>query len=578
MTWIQTIDPLGNLAYSALMAAIPIVFLFVSLAILRMKGHYAGIATLAITVFLSIMVFSMPVHYSLLSTLYGMMFGLWPIGWIVIAAVFLYNLTLKTGQFQIIKDSIASITEDRRLQAILIAFSFGAFLEGSAGFGVPVAITSAMLAGMGFNPLYAAGLCLIANTAPVAFGAIGIPVITAGIVSDLDPMVVSQMVGRQLFFISAIVPFWLVFIMSGWRGVKEVMPAILVSGLSFACVLWFSSNHLNPMIPDILSSIVSIISLIILLKFWKPRNIWKFKDEPEVIVKTEKYKSSQIIKAWSPFIVLTIMVSDWALPPVKSFLDGYNIKIIFSSIDNMILINEKLLSVVFNFNWLSATGTSILIAAIISAIILRVKFSEFCGIFVFTLNNLKYALLTIACFLGFAYVANWSGMTTAMGKAFTITGYAFPFISPFLGWLGVFITGSDTSSNALFCNMQRVTADSMDLNPVLTVAANSTGGVAAKMISPQNLVVATSSTGLTGKESDLFRFALPHSLFFVFIVATITLLQAYVFPWVMPEPVSIESQIPIQSEKGPLILILTLVVVVIFGIIINKIGVNKKRN
>jgi lactate permease len=495
------------------------------------------------------------------------MYGLMPIGWIVITAVFLYNITVKTGQFEIIKDSIAAITDDRRLQALLIAFSFGAFIEGAAGFGTPVAITAAMLVGLGFNPFYAAGICLIANTAPVAFGGIGIPIITAGAVSGIDPMAIGQMAGRQLPLLSVFVPFWLVLIMSGWKGVKEVMPAVLVSGVSFAIMQWFSANYLSPMLPDIMASLFSIICLVLFLRVWKPKNTWRFADEPPATLQVRHHSSGAILKAWSPFIILTILIADWGLKPVTALLAKVNIPIIFSGMDKMIITGGKPLSVVYTFNWLSAGGTSILIAAIISAFVLRVGPAKFLEIFWETLKNLRFALLTIACVLGFAYISNWSGMTTSLGKAFTVTGAFFPFLSPFLGWIGVFITGSDTSSDALFCNMQKVTADSMGINPVLTVAANSTGGVAAKMISPQSIVVGTSSTGLVGREGDLFRFTLPHSIFFTVIVALTTLAQAYLFPWMIPAAVAAVTTAAAAASGGSTYLLLTGVIIVILGLV-----------
>ncbi|MFZ5646347.1 MAG: L-lactate permease [Bacillota bacterium] len=566
MTWTQVINPFDNIGLSALVAAIPIIFMFIALGALRLKGHIAGLIAVALAVLVAIAGFGMPAKYALMSTLYGAMFGLWPIGWIVVTAVFLYNMTVKTGQFEIIKDSIASVTDDRRLQALLIGFSFGAFLEGAAGFGTPVAITAAMLVGLGFNPLYAAGLCLIANTAPVAWGAIGIPIITAGAVTGIDAMAISQMTGRQLPLLSVFVPFWLVFIMSGWKGAKEVIPAILVSGLSFASMQWFSSNYLSPMLPDIMSSLASIVCLVLFLRVWKPQNTWRFADEPPATLAVRRHAPGVVLKAWSPFIVLTILIGDWGLKPVKALLDIVNIKIVFEGLDKMILVGGKPLAVVYNFNWLSATGTSILLAAVITAFILRIGPGQFFQIFGETLKNLRFALLTVASVLGLAYVANWSGMTTTLGKAFTVTGLIFPFVSAFLGWLGVFLTGSDTSSNALFGNMQKVTAESMGINPVLTVATNGAGGVAGKMISPQSIVVGASSTGLLGREGDLFRFTLPHSIFFTALVGLIALLQAYVFPWMIPPALKAAAAAAGASKGGAEILIGTGVVVLILAV------------
>ncbi len=574
MTWTQIINPFNNIGLSALVAAIPIIFLFIALAGLRMKGHLAGLITVVIALLVAVAAFHMPVKYALLSTLYGAMFGLFPIGWIVVTAVFLYNLTVKTGQFEIIKDSIASITDDRRLQALLIAFSFGAFLEGAAGFGTPVAITAAMLVGLGFNPLYAAGICLIANTAPVAWGAIGIPIITAGAVTGLDAMAISQMTGRQLPLLSVFVPFWLIVIMSGWKGAKEVMPAILVSGVSFAGMQWFSSNYLSPMLPDIMSSLASIICLVLFLRVWKPKNTWRFAEEPAATLEIKRHSPGIVLKAWSPFIILTILIGDWGLKPVKALLDIVTIKLPIVGLDKMIIIGGKPLAVVYAFNWLSAAGTAILLTAVVTAFVLRIGPSRFFAIFGETIVNLRFALLTIACVLGFAYVANWSGMTPTLGKAFTVTGVIFPFMAAFLGWLGVFITGSDTSSNALFGNLQKVTAESMGINPVLTVATNSAGGVAGKMISPQSIAVGCASTGLLGREGDLFRFTLPHSIFFTVLVGIITMVQAYVFPWMIPHATKAAAAAKAASGGGATILAITSMVVLILGVISYKQGTN----
>ncbi|MGO0122621.1 L-lactate permease [Desulfothermobacter acidiphilus] len=536
MTWTQVINPLGNLWLSALVDALPIIFLFCALAFWRVKGHVAGLITLLLAILLALWFHGMPGYMVGLTALYGVLTGLFPIGWIVITAVFLYNLTVKTGQFEIIRSSIASITEDRRLQALLIAFSFGAFLEGSAGFGTPVAITAAMLAGLGFNPLYAAGICLIANTAPVAFGAIGIPIITAGAVTGIDEMSISQMVGRQLPLLSVFLPFWLVFIMAGWRKSLEVWPAILVSGLSFALTQWFTSNYMTPMLPDIASALVSIVALVVLLRFWQPRTVWRFPDEPPALLSRARYSAGEVFRAWFPFIVLTILISDWGLKPVKALLDKVTLKIVFTGLDKAIIAGGKPLAVVYNFNWLSAGGTAILLTSIVSAIVLRVGVGQFVEVLVKTLKDLRFALLTIAAVLGFAFVANWSGMTPTLGRAFTVTGMAFPLMSAFLGWLGVVITGSDTSSSALFCKMQQITAEGLGINPVLTIATNSSGGVAGKMISLQNLAVGTGATGLIGKESDLFRFCILHSVLFAAVIGAIATLQAYFFPGVIPPP------------------------------------------
>lgn len=542
MTWTQNFNPLNNLALSALVAIIPIVFFFWALAIRRMKGYLAGFLTTVCAIILAIAVYGMPAKLAILSTLSGSAYGLFPIGWIVITAVFLYNVSVKSGQFEIVKNSIANITEDRRMQALLIAFAFGAFLEGAAGFGTPVAITAAMLVGLGFEPLYAAGLCLIANTAPVAFGGIGIPIIVAGQVSGIDAMAISQMVGRQLPILSVIVPFVLIMIMSGWKGTKEVIPAILVTGVSFAGAQWFSANYLSPMLPDIISSLASIVSLVLFLKVWKPKNIWRFPHENKnQVSEKHAYSFTQVLKAWAPFIILTAFISAWGMNPVKALFDSFAIyKFHIPGLDQMIIKNGTPMEAIFKFNYLSAAGTAILISSIVSLSLYGMLGKGF-GIFVDTLKSLKFPLITMGCVLGFAYLTNFSGMSTTMGMALAKTGKFFPFISPILGWLGVFITGSDTSANALFGKLQAVTAQNIGVDPVLTLAANSSGGVTAKMISPQSIAVATASVGLIGKESDLFRFALKYSLIFALAVSVITAAQAFIFKFMIPKYKIVEA-------------------------------------
>lgn len=568
--WAQPTNPMGNLALSALIASIPILFLFYALAIKRMKGHIAGALTLLTAILVAVIAYGMPAKLALLSTIYGILTGLFPIGWIVLCAVFLYNLTVKTGQFEIIKDSIASVTEDRRLQALLIAYSFGAFLEGAAGFGAPVAITAGMLAGLGFNPLYAAGICLIANTAPVAFGGIGIPIITAGKVTGLDPMVVSQMIAHQLPLLSFIVPFWLIAIMSGWKGVKEVAPAILVSGGSFTITMYIVATKMGPMLPNIISSLVSIVALIVFLKFWQPKNIWRFPNESKVSIERKSHPIGAVIKAWSPFIVLTIFIGDWGIKGVKDMLEQVTLHFTIPGLDKAIMSGETLIDVVYHLNWLSAAGTAILFASVVSAIFLKVKPGQYVEVFSETLKNLRFPLMTIASVLGFAYLANFSGITPTLGNALTVTGGFFPFVAPFLGWIGVFITGSDTSANALFCNMQKITAENIGVNPVLTVTANTSGGVAAKMISPQSIAVACGSVNLVGKEGDLFRFTVKHSLIFTAIMGAVSYIQAYFLKWMVPAPVYVSSEAAPKAaasgEGGIVILLITAVALLLLGL------------
>ena len=548
-TWAQVYDPLGNLWLSALIALIPIAFFFVALAVFRMKGHIAGTITVALALSVAILLYKMPVSMAIASAVYGFFYGLWPIAWIIITAVFLYKITVKTGQFNIIRSSILSITEDQRLQMLLVGFSFGAFLEGAAGFGAPVAITAALLVGLGFNPLYAAGLCLIANTAPVAFGAMGIPITVAGQVTGIDPFTIGQMAGRQLPLLSVIVPFWLIAIMDGWRGIKETYPAILVAGVSFAITQFFTANYIGPELPDITSALVSLVCLTLFLKKWKPKHIFRFEGQElskMPATQTQAYRAGEIIKAWSPFMILTIMVTLWSLKPFKALfgkdglLESWVLKVSVPYLDKLvtkmppIVAEAKPYDAIYKFDWFSATGTAILIAALITVVVLKMRPVEAAKTFLETVSELKRPIYSIGMVLAFAFVANYSGLSATLALLLAGTGAMFTFFSPFLGWLGVFLTGSDTSSNALFCSLQATTAQQIGVSDTLLVAANTTGGVTGKMISPQSIAVACAAVGLVGKEADLFRFTLKHSLIFATIVGIITTLQAYVFTWMIP--------------------------------------------
>ncbi len=536
MTWTMATNPLNNIWLSALAAAIPIFYLFWALAFKRMKGHWAALSAVAIAVGIAAVIYGMPLKLALLSTVDGMLFGLWPVAWIVVTAVFIYNLSVKTGQFEVIKNSLASISDDRRLQALLIAFSFGSFLEGAAGFGTPVAISAAMLVGLGFNPLYAAGICLLANTAPVAFGAIGIPIVVGSQVSGVDLMALSQMVGRTLPFISVLIPLYLVMLMSGWKNGMEVWPAAIVCGGSFALTQWWSSNYLGPMLPDILSSIVSIVCLVVFLRKWHPKNTWRFPEEAPSLGKEKlKFTGGQIFRAWAPFIILSIFVAAWGVKSIKEALDYFTLyKFEISGLHNMIIRGDKPMAAIYGFNLLSAAGTAILLAGLFSIPVMGASLSTSGQVAAQTLKNLRWPVATISLILGFAYIMNFSGMATTLGNAFASTGKFFPFFSPFLGWLGVFMTGSDTSTNALFGKLQEVTANKIGVDPVILVSANSCGGVCGKMISPQSLAVASAAVGLAGQESDIFRFTLKHSLILTGVIAIMTVLQAYVFTWIVP--------------------------------------------
>jgi lactate permease len=537
MKWTQVIDPLNNIALSVLIAATPIIFIFWALIIKKMKGYQASLIAIAIATVIAILVYGMPVKLAVLSIAHGALYGLFPICWLVIMSVFLFNLTVKSGQFEIIKHFMASITSDRRLQALLIAFSFGSFLEGTAGFGAPVAITAAMLVGLGFNPLYASGICLIANTAPVAFGSIGIPITVASQVSGIPEMPISQMVGRTLPILSIILPFYLVTIIAGFKKAKEVLPAVLVSGVSFALLQYVSSNFLGPSLPDVIAGLGSIVCLMVFLRFWKPKTIWRFANEPAPTLNTDiTYTGGQILRAWSPFIVLTIMVIAWGMQPIKDALNSLGLfQFEVPGLHNVIQDKDgSLLPKVFKFNYLSAAGTAILIADLVAIPMIGLKYSDGAKVFAATLNQLKFPVLTIAAVLGFAYIVNDSGITLTLAEVLANTGYLFPFFAPVLGWLGVFITGSDTSANALFSKLQYATATSIGVDPVVTVAANVSGGVVGKMISPQSIAVAAAAGDLVGQESQLFRFTVKHSFIMLIVICFITLTQAYAVKWIIP--------------------------------------------
>ncbi|MBE7147268.1 L-lactate permease [Bacillus mycoides] len=551
-TWTQVYDPFGNIWISAAVALIPIIFFFLALAVFRMKGYVAGFITVVLTILVALFAYKMPFTMAMAATGYGFLYGLWPIAWIIIMSVFLYKISVKTGQFDVIRASVLSITNDHRLLVILIGFSFGAFLEGAAGFGAPVAITAALLAGLGLNPLYAAGLCLIANTAPVAFGAMGIPITVAGQVTGIDPHKIGQMAGHQLPFLSLFVPFFIVFLMDGFKGVKQTWPALFVAGSSFAITQFITATFLGPELPDITSALVSLVSLSLFLKVWQPKEIYQTKQaNSEVAAATTttsmpKLTVGKVVKAWSPFIILTVMVVIWSQSFFKALfapggaLESLVFKFEVPGLHNLVMKAEPIVNkptpyeAILKLDILSATGTAILIACIISIFILKMSAKDAVATFKETLNELKMPILSIGFVLGFAFIANYSGLSSTLALALAGTGGLFPFFSPFLGWIGVFLTGSDTSANALFSNLQAITAQQVGVSEVLLVAANTTGGVTGKMISPQSIAIACAAVGLAGKESDLFRFTLKHSLFFVIIVGIMTYVQAYYLTWMIP--------------------------------------------
>lgn len=550
-TWTQVYDPFGNIWISAAVALIPIIFFFLALAVFRMKGYVAGFITVVLTILVALFAYKMPFTMAMAATGYGFLYGLWPIAWIIIMSVFLYKISVKTGQFNVIRASVLSITNDHRLLVILIGFSFGAFLEGAAGFGAPVAITAALLAGLGLNPLYAAGLCLIANTAPVAFGAMGIPITVAGQVTGIDPHKIGQMAGHQLPFLSLFVPFFIVFLMDGLKGVKQTWPALLVAGSSFAITQFITATFLGPELPDITSALVSLVSLALFLKVWQPKEIYQSGQANREVAATTaasmpKLTLGKVVKAWSPFIVLTVMVVVWSQSFFKALfvpggaLESLVFKFEIPGLHNLVMKAEPIVNkptpyeAILKFDVLSATGTAILIACIISMFILKMSVKDAVVTFKETLSELKMPILSIGFVLGFAFIANYSGLSSTLALALAGTGGLFPFFSPFLGWIGVFLTGSDTSANALFSNLQAITAQQVGVSEVLLVAANTTGGVTGKMISPQSIAIACAAVGLAGKESNLFRFTVKHSLFFVVIVGIMTYVQAYYLTWMIP--------------------------------------------
>ena len=561
-----------NVVLSALVAALPIVVLLGLLGLFRVKAHVAALAGLAASLLVAIVVFGMPVTTAAAAATNGAAFGLFPIGWIVLCAIFVYDITVKTGKFEEVRHTIAGLAVDRRIQLLLIAFSFGAFIEGAAGFGTPIAICAAMLIGLGFRPLPAAGLSLIGNTAPVAFGAIGTPLITLASVTGLPLQDLSAMVGRQLPFFSVLVPFWLVAAMAGFRRTREVWPACLTAGLSFAIVQFLVSNLHGPWLVDIVASIASILSLVVLLRFWQPKETYRFDDDPPVeeeraagrrpgpatgelspgpgaAARSELPAASdrrQAFLAWLPWILLAVLVFLWGTPQVKSFLNDLSTTLHLGTKINWPWLHLEVVrtppvvakdtpeKAVYEFFPLSATGTALLIAGILSGLALRLRPGEIGRVFLGTLHRVRFSLLTIAAMLAIGYVTRYGGLDASMGLAFAKTGKLFAFFSPLLGWLGVALTGSDTSSNALFGSLQKITATQIGISPVLAAASNSSGGVMGKMIDAQSIVVGGVATGQQGHEGNILRYVFFHSIALACLVGLLVLAQAYVFPGVVP--------------------------------------------
>ena len=534
--WLQVYDPFNSIALSSLAAAIPLFLLFYLLAIKRLAGYKAaGLCCLAALI-LAVALWKMPVSMAVSSVFMGLGFGLFPIVWVIVTAVWIYNMTVESREFDKIKHSLASLTDDRRLQAILIAFAFSAFLEGAAGFGTPVAIAAAMLVGLGFKPFYAAGICLVANSAPAAFGAIGIPVIVSADVAGLDVGPISHTVGLHLAMLSVFLPLWICVIMCGFKKSLEVWPALLVGGLSFSVVMYLVARFNGPALPDIVAGLGGMVCLVALFKLWKPKNIWRFPDEEQSadVPDQREYSMGQIIRAWAPYVILTILVFICGHSGYKSLMAPFELKIEWPGLHELAVKTAPIVTAdtpygaVLRISFPTAAGTAIFLAGLLSSFLMP-NYGPIKALACFgrTVYQLSFSILTICLVLGLAYIMNYSGMSSTLGLAFTHTGLLFPFFAPIIGWVGVFLTGSDTSANALFSSLQRTTAEALSVDPNLMVAVNSSGGVTGKMISPQSISIATAATGQVGREGDLFRFALKHSLIMLLMICLITFIQSY---------------------------------------------------
>jgi lactate permease len=547
MAWQQIYDPFNNMVVSTLLAAVPVVVMLVGLGFLHMKAHFAAALGLLAALAVAIFAYGMPAAMAGEAAVLGGLTGLLPIGWIVLNIIFLQQLAEQNGSFKVLQDSLSGITEDRRLQLLLIAFCFGAFFEGAAGFGTPVAVTAGILIGLGFSPLAASGLSLIANTAPVAFGALGTPVITLAKVHGYDLMEVTAMIGRQLPFFSLLVPFWLIWAFAGRKAMLEIWPAILVTGLSFAIPQYLVSNFIGPELVDIIAALVSMVSLILFLRVWHPRTIWRSPSlkghetdsgEAKPPVPIVRHSRAALIRAWTPWAILTVFVFVWGLPVVKTWLNGiYAPSFPIGGLHNMV---EKVAPVVskptkeaavYVLNLLSATGTGILLAAIVGALVMKYTLGDIVRTFGRTLVLVRYSLLTIVLMLGLGTLTRYSGTDTTLGLAFAHSGWLYPFFGTLMGWLGVAMTGSDTASNVLFGGMQKVAAGQLGLSANLMGAANSSGGVMGKMIDAQSIVVASTATRWFDHEGDILRYVFFHSVALACLVGVLVTLQAYTWPF-----------------------------------------------
>jgi lactate permease len=567
MTWTQNYNPLGNALFSTLVAATPVIVLLGAIAWFKIRIHYAALLGLAVALAVALAVYQMPVQAVAATTLYGGAYGLFPIGWIILNLIFLYQLTVDRGLFAVLRGNLATIAPDPRIQVILIAFAFGAFFEGAAGFGTPVAVTAAILIQLGFKPLAASGLSLIANTAPVAFGALGTPIIALSKVTGIDELTLSQMVGRQLPFFSLLVPFWVVWAQAGFRGMLGVWPAALTSGVAFAIPQFLVSNFHGPWLVDIVASLSSIGALVVLLKFWQPKDKWTPSERgvstvPQPKVDDQKFSAGQptasspspalVRQAWVPWILLSVLVFLWGVPAMKTTFDKLSAPSFpVPGLHNAVLRDYPVVPVptpekptkpeeaVFKLNWLSATGTGILVSAILAGFVMGFTVAGLMRVYWQTLARVRFSLVTIAAMLALGYVTKYSGTDATLGLALAKTGVLYPFFGTMLGWLGVALTGSDTASNVLFGSLQKITAEQTGISPVLMAAANSSGGVMGKMVDAQSIVVASTATNWYGHEGAILRYVFFHSIALAALVGALVYLQAYVVPFthmVVPLP------------------------------------------
>jgi lactate permease len=540
MDWHQVYDPLTSAGLSTLVAALPIVILLGGLALFRLRAHVAALLGLAAAALTAVFAFGMPAGMALRTAGLGAAYGLFPIGWIILNVIFLYDLTVEKGHFKIMQDSLTGITRDRRLQLLLIAFSFGAFFEGAAGFGTPVAVTAAILIGLGFPPLAASGLSLIANTAPVAFGALGTPIVALAGVTSLDVRQLSAMVGRQLPFFSILIPFWLVWAFCGFRKMREVWPALVVAGVSFAVPQFLISNYHGPWLAGVGAAVISMAALVLFLLKWRSKTTLGVAGEEETgpPLARRRLTAGELVRAWMPWLVLSVFVFLWGIPQVKALLDGLSIvRFPVPGLDKLVhrmppvVVQETAESAVFMFNWLSFTGTGIFVAAVVSGFLMSFSPQQLVRAYGRTLKRVRFSLLTVAAMLSLGYMTRYSGLDVTLGLAFARTGILYPFFGTMLGWLGVALTGSDTSSNVLFGSLQKISAEQLGLSPVLMASANSSGGVMGKMIDAQSIVVASTATRWYGHEGDILRYVFFHSLALAALMGLLVFLQAYVFPF-----------------------------------------------